>query len=457
MEEDNNLQSINIDHADNNNLSIIDEAPELMTLIEETDSESIEENIFTKKIRLKLSKGYTIHTVIKSISYSINETSFILPFCLRKLGIISFLISLIILSLSSVYIFHLLIDEIVKFNLYENYHNIIQEKTNKIFNSIYYLSNIIYHFLIIIFEIYFYLSLCNKILSFYDITFNEIFYEKFIILLISLIVIELPFSFVKSFKYPDLIYIIIAIFTIIINIICFIFVITGNKIQLIKINIFKGFSKDYSICFSIIMNVVGWQSQISKLLNDYKIKSIKRFYKVVYLSFLIESILIVFISFLVAPLIDDNNDIIIFLLDYNNLKPIPLFITRVMALIFCLFIHIIIAHHMHLIQEYIILFLKLISNKKEYAFYDKKYFSVISKFFILVSSNAVCLLIDDISLIIILYGGIFTIIINYICPTALYSYLVSKNSIIVWLAWAICFIVISIGIIFFILNILLKW
>ena len=455
MEEDNNLQSMNIDHVDNNNLSIIDEAPELMTLIEETDTESIEENIFTKKIRLKLSKGYTIHTVIKSISYSINETSFIIPFCLRKLGIISFLISLIILSLSSVYIFHLLIDEIVKFNLYENYHNIIQKKTNKFFNSIYFLSNIIYHFLIIIFEIYFYLFLFNKILFFYDITFNETFYEKFIILLISLIVIEYPFSFVKRFEYPDLIYIIIAILTLIINIICFIFVITGNKIQLIKINIFKGFSKDYSICFSIIMNVVGWQNQISKLLNDYKIKSIKRFYKVVYLSFFIECFLIVFISFVVAALIDDNNDIIIFLLDYNNLKPIPLFITRVMAFIFCLFVHIIIAHHMHLIQENIILFLKLISNKKECAFYDKNHFSIISKFFILVSSNAVCLFIDDISLIIMLYGGIFTIIINYICPTALYSYMVSKNSIIVWIAWIICFIVISIGIIFFILNVFL--
>ena len=291
MEENNNLQSINIEHVDNNNLSIIDETPELMTLIEETDTESIGENIFTKKIRLKLSKGYTIHTVIKSISYSINETSFILPFCLRKLGIISFLISLIILYLSSVYIFQLLIDEIVKFNLFENYHNIIQKKTNKIFNSIYFLSNIIYHFLILIFEIYFYLFLCSKILPFYDITFNETFYEKFIILLISLIMIEFPFSFVKRFKYPDLIYIIIAIFTIIINIICFIFVITGNKIQLIKINIFQGFSKDYSICFSIIMNVVGWQSQISKLLNDYKIKTIKRFYKVIYLSFLLECFL----------------------------------------------------------------------------------------------------------------------------------------------------------------------
>ena len=183
------------------------------------------------------------------------------------------------------------------------------------------------------------------------ITFNEIFYEKLIILSISLIIIEFPFSFVKRFKYPDLIYIIIAFFTIILNIICFFFVITGNKIQLIKINIFQGFSKDYLICFSIIMNVVGWQSQISKLLNDYKIKTINRFKKVVYLSFLIVYFLIVFISFVVASLIDDNNDIIIFLLDNKNLKPIPLFITRVMAFIFCLFIHIIIAHHMHLIQD----------------------------------------------------------------------------------------------------------
>ena len=121
MEENNNFQSNNLDNAINNNLSIIDETPELDTLIDEIDNENSRGNILTKKIRLKLSKGYTIYTVIKSISYSINETSFILPFCLRKLGIISFLVSLIILSLSSVYIFHLLIDEIVKFNFYENY------------------------------------------------------------------------------------------------------------------------------------------------------------------------------------------------------------------------------------------------------------------------------------------------------------------------------------------------
>ena len=73
MEEDNNLQSINIDHVDNNNLSIIDETPELMTLIEETDTENIEENIYTQKIRLKLSKGYTIHTVIKTISLTLQQ------------------------------------------------------------------------------------------------------------------------------------------------------------------------------------------------------------------------------------------------------------------------------------------------------------------------------------------------------------------------------------------------
>ena len=204
------------------------------------------------------------------------------------------------------------------------------------------------------------------------------------------------------------------------------------------------------------MNVVGWQSQISKLLKDYKIKTTKRFHKVVYLSFLIEFFLIVFICFVAAPLINENNDIIIFLLDYNNLKSFPLFILRAMTFIFGLFIHIIIAHHMHLIQENIILFLKLISNNKKCAnFYTNKYFSIFSKFFILVASNSVCLFINDISLIIISYGGILTIIINYICPTAIYSFMISKNSIIVWLAWIICFIVISIGLFSFILYILL--
>ena len=144
MEDHNNFQMNLMD----NPLSIIDEKPELTTLVAATEIQNNDESLISNKIISKLSKGYTFCTVIKVLSYSINETSLILPYCLRRLGIIPFFLFLGIFSLSSVYIFYLLIDIIVKNNLYNNYHKKIQDKSNKLYNIIYYLVNIIYHILI---------------------------------------------------------------------------------------------------------------------------------------------------------------------------------------------------------------------------------------------------------------------------------------------------------------------
>ena len=453
MEEGNNFQMNLMD----NPLSIIDEKPELTTLVAATEIQNNDESLISSKIISKLSKGYTFCTVIKVLSYSINETSLILPYCLRRLGIIPFFLFLGIFSLSSVYIFYLLIDIIVKNNLFNNYHKKIQEKSNKFFNIVYYLINIIYHVLIIIFEIYLYLSLFQKILLFFGKDIENKLFIKIIILSISFLMAELPFSFLGIFRTPDLLYIIITVLIIILNVISMFIILFTNSngnIKLIKINLVENISKDYLTCFSIIMTIIGWQNQICKQLENFKIKTAKRFYKVVYLYYLFQSILIIFICLVSTPLISDKADVIIFLLDYNNLNLAPLLIIQIMAIIFGLAIHIIIAHHIHLIQECVSLILSLFQNKTD-NFKINKIFLLVLTIFILLICNLVSLMVKDLSIIIILYGGIFSTLINYLFPTICYSMLVSKNSLVIWIGWLIDFIIISLGIISLIFKILL--
>ena len=86
MDEDNSFDANII----NNPLSIIEEKPELTTLIFATKIQNDEESRLSNKIISKLSKGHTFYTVIKVVPYSINETSLIIPYCLRRLGIIPF-------------------------------------------------------------------------------------------------------------------------------------------------------------------------------------------------------------------------------------------------------------------------------------------------------------------------------------------------------------------------------
>ena len=79
MEENDQIEL----HLVNNPLSVIDEKPELTTLVAATKMQNSNESNLSNKILSKLSKGYTFYTVIKVISYSINETSFLLPYCLN--------------------------------------------------------------------------------------------------------------------------------------------------------------------------------------------------------------------------------------------------------------------------------------------------------------------------------------------------------------------------------------
>lgn len=456
MEENDQIEL----HLVNNPLSVIDEKPELTTLVAATKMQNSNESNLSNKILSKLSKGYTFYTVIKVISYSINETSFLLPYCLRRLGIIPFFIFLILISLSSVYSFYLVIDIIVKHNLFNNYHKIVQEKSNRVYCIIYYIINIIYHIVILILEDYLYLSLCEQILCFFGIVIDKILYKKIIILLVSIIMIEFPLSFAKLFYRPDTLYIIITILNIILNIIALIIVFLNRNneddIKLIKINLFEGISKDYLTCYSIIMTVMGWQNQISKQLQNFKIKTFRRFYRVIYLFFIVENILIIFICFVSTPLISDNADIIIFLLDRKNINLTHTLIIQIMTIIFGLVFHVIIAHHMQLLQENLFLILSLtIYKDKRDNFKINKFLSISFNLFILLLTNVISLLIKDITLIIILYGGILTTINNYLIPSIMYWMLVSKNSFVILLSWLIDFVIIAIGISAFILRIFL--
>ena len=114
MEENKDLE----DNIFNSHLSIIDENPELTTIVAATKIHNNNRSLLSTKFLSKISRGYTFFTVMKVISYSINEISFILPYCLRKLGIFPFFLLLILLSFSSLYIFYLLIDIIIKHKLY---------------------------------------------------------------------------------------------------------------------------------------------------------------------------------------------------------------------------------------------------------------------------------------------------------------------------------------------------
>ena len=458
MEEEKILE----DNSNNNNLSVIDEKPELTTFIAGSSVHDDDtQSLLSKKIKLTISKGYTLCTVMEVISYSINETSFLLPYCLRKLGIVPFIVLLIILPLLSVYIFYLILDIVIKHNLYDNYHEIIQEKTNKTFNKLFFIFNIIYNVLIIAFENYILLSICLRIISFYyNINMRNIFYVKLIILSFSMIIIEFPISFFKQFRKPDSLYIMITIFIIMINVFLLIVLLMNksfNFINVINFNTFEPVSKDYFTSFSIIMTVIGWQSQMSTQFKHFKIKTQKRFFKVINLHFVIELILILFICFVNSPFIIDKGELILFLLDYKNRNVKNTLFIKIMSIISCILIHIIIGHHMLLTKEHFIFYIKLIIHKKAQDEYEiNKIISVCFNFFILLLSNTISLFTEDIFVIIILYGGIMTPLLNYLFSTCLYCQMVSYNSIAVYLAWLIIFFHMSIGLVGFIIKLILR-
>ena len=467
MEDDSSL----IEGLKNDPLSIIDESPELTTLVQATKLQKEDKSSLSDKILSKISKGYTCFTVSKIISYSFAETAFILPYCLKKVGIVPYFLGLIFISLISFYMFYIILDVVIKFNLFKNYHQILRQNLGRTFNIVYYILNLIYHSLILILESYTFLQFILKLLSLFDINIErKIIYH--LIILLSLVIIHFFLSFIKFLNNPDILYIIFMIFFSILNMTSFIFFLIykfkndissaeEDENQLTSMNFFEGISTDYILCFSVFINIIGWQNQISSYLEEFKIKTTGRFFNVLYLSLIVEVILCLVTGLINTPLVIDNKNneykIQLFVIDYNE-EIIPKLMIKIALIIFCILFNILISHRIHLIEEHFVLLLEVTiykssSNMKKI----NKILIVLFKIFILLLGILINLIINDISYIIILFGGIFASALNFLNPALLYWKLISKNILVIRIALVLGFIVLILNVIGLIMKIIFEF
>ena len=468
MEDDSSL----IEGLKNDPLSIIDEKPELTTLVLATKLQKEDKSSLSDKILSKISKGYTCFTVSKILAYSLAETVFILPYCLKKVGIVPYFVGLIIICFISFYIFYIFLDVIIKFNLFKNYHQILRQNLGKKFRLIYYILNLLYHTLLLILETYIFLHFMLKLLSLFDLDIKGKFVYTLIIFL-SLVIIQFPLSYINFLKTPDIFYItFIGLFNLI-NLISLVFFILykfkndinteeGEKNQITSITFIEGISFDYIICFSVFIIIIGWQNQISRHLGEFKIKTTRRFFNILYLTFIVQIILCLINGLVNTPLMIDNennNDfkIKLFVLYYNE-EIIPTLMIKIILIIFCIFFNILIPHRLSLLEENFDLFLeetiyKPFSIKKR----GNKILVALFKLVILFLSAFINLIINDISYIILLLGGILASVLNFLNPTLIYWKLVSKNNLVIRIALILSIIVIIINLVGLILKIIFQF
>ena len=468
MEDDSSL----IEGLKNDPLSIIDEKPELTTLVLATKLQKEDKSSLSDKILSKISKGYTCFTVSKILAYSLAETVFILPYCLKKVGIVPYFVGLIIICFISFYIFYIFLDVIIKLNLFKNYHQILRQNLGKKFRLIYYILNLLYHTLLLILETYIFLHFTLKLLSLFDLDIKGKFIYTLIILL-SLVIIQFPLSYINFLKTPDIFYItFIGLFNLI-NLISLVFFILykfkndinteeGEKNQITSITFIEGISFDYIICFSVFIIIIGWQNQISRHLGEFKIKTTRRFFNILYLTFIVQIILCLINGLVNTPLMIDNennNDfkIKLFVLYYNE-EIIPTLMIKIILIIFCIFFNILIPHRLSLLEENFDFFLeetiyKPFSIKKR----GNKILVALFKLVILFLSAFINLIINDISYIILLLGGILASVLNFLNPTLIYWKLVSKNNIVIRIALILSIIVIIINLVGLILKIIFQF
>ena len=468
MEDDSSL----IEGLKNDPLSIIDEKPELTTLVLATKLQKEDKSSLSDKILSKISKGYTCFTVSKILAYSLAETVFILPYCLKKVGIVPYFVGLIIICFISFYIFYIFLDVIIKLNLFKNYHQILRQNLGKKFRLIYYILNLLYHTLLLILETYIFLHFMLKLLSLFDLDIKGKFIYTLIILL-SLVIIQFPLSYINFLKTPDIFYIMfIGLFNLI-NLISLVFFILykfkndinteeGEKNQITSITFIEGISFDYIICFSVFIIIIGWQNQISRHLGEFKIKTTRRFFNILYLTFIVQIILCLINGLVNTPLMIDNennNDfkIKLFVLYYNE-EIIPTLMIKIILIIFCIFFNILIPYRLSLLEENFDLFLeetiyKPFSIKKR----GNKILISLFKLVILFLSAFINLIINDISYIILLLGGILASVLNFLNPTLIYWKLVSKNNLVIRIALILSIIVIIINLVGLILKIIFQF
>ena len=468
MEDDSSL----IEGLKNDPLSIIDEKPELTTLVLATKLQKEDKSSLSDKILSKISKGYTCFTVSKILAYSLAETVFILPYCLKKVGIVPYFVGLIIICFISFYIFYIFLDVIIKLNLFKNYHQILRQNLGKKFRLIYYILNLLYHTLLLILETYIFLHFTLKLMSLFDLDIKgNIIYT--LIILLSLVIIQFPLSYINFLKTPDIFYItFIGLFNLI-NLISLVFFILykfkndinteeGEKNQITSITFIEGISFDYIICFSVFIIIIGWQNQISRHLGEFKIKTTRRFFNILYLTFIVQIILCLINGLVNTPLMIDNennNDfkIKLFVLYYNE-EIIPTLMIKIILIIFCIFFNILMPYRLSLLEENFDLFLeetiyKPFSIKKR----GNKILVALFKLVILFLSAFINLIINDISYIILLLGGILASVLNFLNPTLIYWKLVSKNNLVIRIALILSIIVIIINLVGLILKIIFQF
>jgi hypothetical protein len=468
MEDDSSL----IEGLKNDPLSIIDEKPELTTLVLATKLQKEDKSSLSDKILSKISKGYTCFTVSKILAYSLAETVFILPYCLKKVGIVPYFVGLIIICFISFYIFYIFLDVIIKLNLFKNYHQILRQNLGKKFRLIYYILNLLYHTLLLILETYIFLHFTLKLLSLFDLDIKGKFIYILIILL-SLVIIQFPLSYINFLKTPDIFYItFIGLFNLI-NLISLVFFILykfkndinteeGEKNQITSITFIEGISFDYIICFSVFIIIIGWQNQISRHLGEFKIKTTRRFFNILYLTFIVQIILCLINGLVNTPLMIDNENnnefkIKLFMLYYNE-EIIPTLMIKIILIIFCIFFNILMPYRLSLLEENFDLFLeetiyKPFSIKKR----GNKILVALFKLVILFLSAFINLIINDISYIILLLGGILASVLNFLNPTLIYWKLVSKNNLVIRIALILSIIVIIINLVGLILKIIFQF
>ena len=468
MEDDSSL----IEGLKNDPLSIIDEKPELTTLVLATKLQKEDKSSLSDKILSKISKGYTCFTVSKILAYSLAETVFILPYCLKKVGIVPYFVGLIIICFISFYIFYIFLDVIIKLNLFKNYHQILRQNLGKKFRLIYYILNLLYHTLLLILETYIFLHFTLKLLSLFDLDIKGKFIYTLIILL-SLVIIQFPLSYINFLKTPDIFYItFIGLFNLI-NLISLLYFILykfkndinteeGEKNQITSITFIEGISFDYIICFSVFIIIIGWQNQISRHLGEFKIKTTRRFFNILYLTFIVQIILCLINGLVNTPLMIDNENnnefkIKLFMLYYNE-EIIPTLMIKIILIIFCIFFNILMPYRLSLLEENFDLFLeetiyKPFSIKKR----GNKILISLFKLVILFLSAFINLIINDISYIILLLGGILASVLNFLNPTLIYWKLVSKNNLVIRIALILSIIVIIINLVGLILKIIFQF
>ena len=468
MEDDSSL----IEGLKNDPLSIIDEKPELTTLVLATKLQKEDKSSLSDKILSKISKGYTCFTVSKILAYSLAETVFILPYCLKKVGIVPYFVGLIIICFISFYIFYIFLDVIIKLNLFKNYHQILRQNLGKKFRLIYYILNLLYHTLLLILETYIFLHFMLKLLSLFDLDIKGKFIYTLIILL-SLVIIQFPLSYINFLKTPDIFYITFMGLFNLINLISLVFFILykfkndinteeGEKNQITSITFIEGISFDYIICFSVFIIIIGWQNQISRHLGEFKIKTTRRFFNILYLTFIVQIILCLINGLVNTPLMIDNENnnefkIKLFVLYYNE-EIIPTLMIKIILIIFCIFFNILMPYRLSLLEENFDLFLeetiyKPFSIKKR----GNKILVALFKLVILFLSAFINLIINDISYIILLLGGILASVLNFLNPTLIYWKLVSKNNLVIRIALILSIIVIIINLVGLILKIIFQF